>query len=415
MQTPLIEAQTILHNEWDLSYDEFSHRIVLHSPPPRFRYPLTKKDCGWWTDDTTTAATLYLEDKHRMSLSRVSVYEAARAAARRRRVHPIRDWMEGLKWDGVKRLDDWLIKHAGAEDNDYTKAVFSKWMISAVARIYEPGCQVDHVLILEGEKGIGKTSLFRILGGPYYLSLDGDLNDKDTKQRLFGKHIVELSELSALKRTSQIEAVKSFVTTPIDSFRVAYGRGSEDFPRQCVLGGSTNATEWMREDSERRWWPVGVEKIDLQNLETERNQLFGEAVVRYRTSEPYHLVDPKIIALATVEVENRREVDMWEEIVEKHLVTQNRGRTTIRELLHLVGADQSHRLNQMRMSSVLKILGWRRIRENNQGVRKWVYVPNSNKGLYGLYGPNLKQQDSVASTNVVSIFRDTLGPGDNNE
>ena len=210
--------------------------------------------------------------------------------------------------------------------------------------------------------------------------MNADLGTTNAVQSLFQKIIVELPELAAVKRTKDIERIKAFVTARSDRIRKPYGIDAQDYPRQCVLGGSTNATEWMRED-DRRWWPLRVGAIDLQQLRKDREQLFAEAVARYNQGEAWHITDEVVLSSLREAVENRREVDEWEPMVEKWLRTNGRQEVTITELLQQLCGQvpgQSSRGEQMRMGQVLLMLKWTRQRKMVGEVRKYTYIPPAN-------------------------------------
>ena len=216
--------------------------------------------------------------------------------------HPVRERLNGLKWDGTARLDSWLTDYLGVEPatgydaeksqaHRYTSEVGLRWLISAVARVYQPGCKADHCLILEGPQGVGKSTAAATLAleDAWFADEIADLGTKDSAQDLRGKWIIELGELSALKR-GEIERVKAFMSRKVDHYRPSYGRRSQDFPRQCVFIGITNADAYLGDETGgRRFWPVKVGKIDLEKLKADREQLWAEAVAAYRAGEKWWL------------------------------------------------------------------------------------------------------------------------------
>lgn len=202
-----------------------------------------------------------------------------------------------LVWDRVPRIDHWLHRYLGVPDTEYSRAVGRKWLISIVARAMRPGCQSDHMLILEGPQGIGKSQAMRILGGDYHVEYAGSLrNDSDHKDMIHtivGKSIVEISELSAFKGSS-IERLKNVLTTTVDDVRLAYRRDASRFPRTCGFAGTTNEinSAYISDSTgARRFWPVVCgPAIDIEALRQDRDQIWAEAVNAFDAGEDWHTV-----------------------------------------------------------------------------------------------------------------------------
>jgi len=214
-------------------------------------------------------------------------------AAKRQPYHPIRSRLEAIQWDRVERLDNWLITYLGAATKDpsdsditpYVRAVGAKWLISAIARLYEPGSKVDTVLTLEGGQGhLKSTALETIAGGvDFFTDSKLDIGTKDAMQVCGRKWIVELGELETIRR-SETEAQKQFLSSRVDFYRAPYERAPKDHPRHCVFAGSTNYKgEYLKDQTgNRRWWLVSLERdVDIVALRRDRDQLLAEAVVRY--------------------------------------------------------------------------------------------------------------------------------------
>lgn len=229
------------------------------------------------------------------------------------KVNPIRAHLKQYRWDGVKRLDNWLIHYMGVADNEYTRAVGRKWLISVVARGMNPGCQADHMLILEGKQGIGKSQGLRALGGPFYTEFSrsmtgGGTNHKDMVAVINGKLIVEMSEMATIKK-ADMESLKAILTTTVDDVRLSYERDPKSYPRTCAFAGTTNdvGQPYIADISGvRRFWPVvagetGPMKITL--LKEDRDQLWAEAVDAYEEGEDWWTIPA---ALAAEEQESRQ-------------------------------------------------------------------------------------------------------------
>lgn len=206
------------------------------------------------------------------------------------RYDPIKEYLDGLVWDGTPRLDTWLERYAGADPlaapAGYHAFVGRKWLVSSVARAYDPGVKADLVLILEGDQGTGKSSLFEMLGGRWYVDLTISLHDKDAKMLNAGAWISELPDLASLKKTSEINAVKAFFSTRVDKFRPPYGKVVIQSPRRTVYGASTNDLTYLSDvTGNRRFCCVKTNAIDRNALLADRDQLFAEAVHLYQ----YHV------------------------------------------------------------------------------------------------------------------------------
>lgn len=210
--------------------------------------------------------------------------------------HPVRDYLSGLKWDGKPRLDTILADYLGASDDELTRAMTRKHMTAAVARIYEPGVKYDYILTLIGNEGLGKSTLIRSLGGEWFDDSfsTSNIGDKEAMEHLRGHWLIEMGELKDYKK-STVESFKAFISKQDDSFRPAYGRKTEHYARQCVFFATTNERSFLKGDTgNRRFWAVecgvDVPKLDVFKIPPEeRDQIWAEAVVRYREGETLYL------------------------------------------------------------------------------------------------------------------------------
>lgn len=388
------------HPAWKglLAYDEFVSDIVTTREPPFLGdlFDPSRIKGSWDEQDTTRAATWLARECGLVVKSHV-VGEALWVVAMQRRVHPLRAELEALKWDGKKRLDDILIRNGGAEDSLYTRQVTSKWMISAVARVMQPGCQADSVLVLEGNQGFGKTSFLRCLAGSpeRMLETSAEIGTKDSYQILLRKWIVEFGELDSFGR-SELSRVKQFITERSSTYRPSYAKKARDFLRQCIFAASTNDYEYLKDNTgARRFWPVRIYRaFDLKALSREVPQLWAEAVVRYKAKEAWHLSDANVLKEHQEVAEERRQVDPWEHrFVEwinakGNIKYRSEGLSTYK-LLTLVFERDPYgmtRSDEMRAASVLRACGWSLGKRSNiNGKRERLYYPNE--------GPKLQKQD----------------------
>lgn len=191
-------------------------------------------------------------------------------------------------------------------------------MISAVARVMQPGCQADHCLILQGVQGLMKSTALRTLAGDEWFNDDiEELGSKDSAMQIHGKWIIELGELDAIvSQRSEMSKVKAFITRRIDHFRPPYGRRTADYPRQCVFAGSINADTYLRDETgARRFWPVACTHVDLSALTAARDQLWAEARARHDAGAVWWLDVPELVTAAEEEQDLRYERDPWESLV----------------------------------------------------------------------------------------------------
>lgn len=277
--------------------------------------------------------------------------------------HPVRDYLDALKWDRTPRLDRFLHILFGTPDTDYERTVGTKWMIGAVARVYEPGCKMDNMLVLEGPQNLGKsTALAALFGRPYFTEMVNELRDhKRFMEQITGKWVVEFAELSAIRR-ADVELVKAVISMQVDRARLSYGRNPVEVPRQCVLAASVNPKHdsgYLTDPTgNRRFWPVRCTKIDMPRLVRKRDQLWAEAVERYRAGEQWWL-DEAETNMAGGEQSDRLAVDPWADFLEEKLTIGYRY-TSVMILTDIlkVPIDRIDGFMKTRLADVMASLGW---------------------------------------------------------
>lgn len=252
------------------------------------------------------------------------VHKAIEVVANINKVHPAREYFNSLEWDGVNRLDNWLSYYFGceSESQEYLSFVGKKWLTAAVKRIYEPACKFDHILVLEGKQGIGKSTALRTLAtfsGVSYFK-DGitiaDIQSKDTIMQMQGCIIIELAELAGFSKKDDDE-LKRWITIQHDDCRLPYARTTSRFDRQFVLAATTNNYEYLKDPTgNRRYWPIMCGKIDGESLQKNCNKLWAEAVALYK-SGLYIGPTQEEMELATKEQAKRLASDAWEDDVIK--------------------------------------------------------------------------------------------------
>ena len=248
-------------------------------------------------------------------------------------------------------------------------------MISAVARIFEPGCKVDCCLLLEGKQGTLKSTALRELGYPWFTDEIAELGTKDASLQAAGVWLVELAELESFTR-AEVSKVKSFMSRRVDRFRPPYGQRTIEQPRQCVFAGTTNANAYLKDETgARRFWPVEVGTIDTEALGRARDQLWAEAVKRYRAGDCWWLDTAELASAAGEAVADRYEGDPWEMLIANQVA--GRKGTSVTEILRdAIEKEPSQwtRGDQMRVGRCLTALGWRRYRATH-GTRDWLNAP----------------------------------------
>ena len=272
----------------NIVYNELKHNIDVIGKLP------WKQVMSGWGDADYACAKIYFEKVYGLWSPSKFRDGLLGVVSSERSYHPIKDYFNKLEWDGKKRIDTLLIDYLGAKDSEFIRAVTRKTLCAAVARIYKPGIKFDNILVLNGPQGIGKSTLFSILGKEWYsdsLSIT-DMKDKTAAEKLQGYWILELGELAGMKKI-EVETIKSFITRTDDKFRQAYGIAVENHPRSNIIVGTTNAESGFLRDitGNRRFWPVHVsgnsmyKPWDLKEVD----QIWAEAIVAYNEGEELFL------------------------------------------------------------------------------------------------------------------------------
>lgn len=326
--------------------------------------------------------------------SKDAILEGTAIVAHRKRIHPVREWLDGLKWDGVPRINTWIRDYCqGTAKEPYLTEASRKFLLALVKRVFEPGCQWDYVLVLEGTQGRLKSTAARTLvGDKWFMDNLPDLKDKDSMLNLQGKWLIELGELASVKRTD-FNQVKAYLVRRTDTVRPHYGRLVSDVPRQSVFIGTVNEGQYLKDPTgNRRYWPVKVGLCDVKGLSAVRDQLFAEAMSVYRTTNEILMLGPEATEQATEAQEDRRiddeETEMRESLAE---FTQSEAGATfdferfrIRDLTTGVNAPfgkwASDRYFLQTASQVLRNLGFDRRKVHGQRVWGRVENEGENRG-----------------------------------
>jgi predicted P-loop ATPase len=342
-------------------FDSFAQKISINDPPWHDHCKPARLS-KHWTDSDITRLQSWLLRTYFVNFSSAIVAEGAVMAAEAASHSSAEDWLAGLAWDGISRLDTWLSRYLGVTETPYSRLVGRWWLMSAAARVLQPGCKADHMLILYGDQGVGKSSAASILAGPERFSDTSIIiGSKDTYLSMAGKVIVEMSELEGLNKSEE-NAIKGFVASRIDRYRPPYARTTIDVPRQCVFIGTTNNYNMLRDDSgDRRFWPVVCGRIDRESLTRDREQLWAEAAVLYRQGHAWYPVTTEEHQCCEAVQQHHKVRNAWEEVIDSWSTKSGISRATAADIFHqaLAMAPGSWKLAEQRaLAGCLRRLGW---------------------------------------------------------
>lgn len=311
LKTTLHNARLIMRNDarirGAIAINQFTQEVVLVKQPGRRKLnkespkPIVQLDSPiWsvknkingdlWTDSHSAGVRAVIEAPDRqggygIKISQRDLNDALDIVAQENGFHPVRDYLNGLHWDGVHRATSLFIDYVGSPDDAYHREAAMLWLMGAVTRVFEPGHKFDFVPILKGLQGKRKSTFFRILAKDWFAELEGDFhNTQEMVEKMQGAWLLEIPELSAFSK-AEVTVVKGFISRQTDKVRLAYARRAQPFDRQCVFGGTTNEDEPLRDSTGgRRFWPVEcyVSEIDTDRLSENIDQIWAETVVMYR-------------------------------------------------------------------------------------------------------------------------------------
>jgi predicted P-loop ATPase len=363
------------HPEWRgvLAIDEFAKRIVVRKPSP-----IGHAAGQEWgpTDDTELA--LWFQAQERMLVrSTETVAQGVRYVGKLNGFHPVREFLDALTWDKHARVDRWVVEHLGAEDNAYHRLVGRFFLINMIRRIYEPGCIMRSVPVLEGEQDKGKSRALRALAQPWFSDTPFRVGDKDAYQQIQGVWVYEISELESFSK-SEATAVKAFVSSTEDNFRAPYERMNEKHARQTVFGATTNGTEYLKDWSgNTRFHPLATGKrIDLETLGAARDQLLAEACVLYRSGARAYPSPEQQAALFKPEQDKRLMAHPWVELILDWLDRDMKNTVTILDVLYQLKVDmariQPNGSEAQTVGRILASAGWHKRQLGESRSWHWV-------------------------------------------
>jgi predicted P-loop ATPase len=355
--------------------DTFAYDEMLCAP--MLMRPLDKGDRGFKPRPCTDVDVgLAQERLQHLGLKRISkdvVHQAVDVRAHERRFHPVRDYLDSLEWDNTSRISSLFPAYFGADATDYAKAIGEMFLIGMVARIFEPGCKADHLPVIEGPQGILKSTACSILGGKWFSDNLPDITaGKDASQHLRGKWLIEVSEMHAMNR-AETACLKSFISRQVERYRPSYGRKEVIEPRQCQFVGTTNRDTYLRDETGgRRFWPIKAGTISVDELIRDRDQLFAEAVARYREGAGWWPEKDFERLYIMPEQATRYEADTWEENIADYLKVVSK--VTIGQVAREALGIDTPRIGtaeQRRIAAALERLNWKRQPKDWEGKRWW--------------------------------------------
>jgi hypothetical protein len=377
-----------------LALDGLSNNIVKRRP-----WPWGARAMGPVVGSDDLLLGKYLTDTYGLpSIPRAALSEAIETVAHSAHFHPVREYLEGLEWDGTSRIDKWLVYVIGEKPEtlkpkvyEYLRLVGRYWLLGMVNRVMDPGCKFDYCPVLEGKGGLGKSTLVEVLATtPWYSDTHFDVGrGKEGQEQVQGLWLYEIAELQQFGK-AEIQLIKAFISAKADRYRPSYGRVVETYKRQCVLVGTTNERNYLRDRTgNRRFWPVPVRhRINIPWLQKWRDQLLAEAFALFQAGERFH---------PTWEDEERLFVPMQEKrLVETavhsellHILTRSPTQdkwgqavneltefVTISQLTQALGVDaaKSSPGLEQQIRGWLEHEGWEHERRSVGGGRPWGYV-----------------------------------------
>lgn len=351
---------------------------------------------------------IMIEMQRVYGLSRISknaIEDALIAFAHQNIKNEAKDFISAGKWDGVERVEGFLSRAFGAADNEYVRAVSKNMWISIAARIMQPGCKVDNMVILEGPQGIYKSTSLMTLGGKFYGKSSAEIGTRDFYISLNGKLIVEMGELAAMNK-AEVTVVKDMLSTPVDHYRPMYDRIERKFDRTCVFVGTTNDNEYLHDvTGARRFWPVHVKQGDMDYIKEFRMQFFYEAKARFERGEEWWQVPEE---MAKAEQEARRVTDEWEGKISHWLKVNNKDVITLLDIgtdCLSIDVGRFDRLSQLRVGRIMRVLGWQKGNARVDGVLKKVWRRDTGVALTDeQIAMNLSSKPMVK--NYANFYRD---------
>jgi len=376
-------------------YNQLTHVIEACAPWP----PVLGSTRTWEPINEewhVLSATRYFQENGHDRVGKQVVWDALILRAQGNAYHPVRDWLDSLAWDGTPRLHELCVRYFGAQlmpatsipshahdverqrQKNYLACAGRYTLIGAVARAYQPGCKMDTILVLVGEKqGERKSQAIAALSpDPCWVTdnIAASLMNKDSKEALRGKWIVELAEMHHHK--TDAAAMKSFLSTPVDHYRPPYGRVTADWPRQCIMIGTANDLVLTDVTGNRRFWPFKVGHLDVERVHRDRSQLWAEAVSAFKSGSQWWPTQPEE-ALFVREQTNFEHFDTWQSVI--YQWANQQPNFTITQLFDACRSDLTNGYgpkegDEERAGKCLRRLGYFKVRKRVDGDRAYIWA-----------------------------------------
>ena len=369
-------ALLIAHsNGWDgcLANNTFENEAEWIRRPPHIPgAEMLTPHLGPIAEIDTVYVQQWIAGAHKCTIGRDSLWQSIRSVASSRDTHPVREWIDTLEWDGKKRVGRWLNLYLGSEDSKYTRSIGKAWLISAIARVMRPGCQADHVLVLEGAQGTRKSTAMRVLfGDRWFLDCLPDIRHKDALMVMRGKWGIEVAELDSFRGADETR-IKSFITQRVDEYRPSHERQVVRYPRQCVIVGTTNEENWLTDSTGgRRFWPVKVGNVDHKKLAKDRAQIWAEAASEYNSGSIWW-PRGELVELAKKQQSERHSHDVWQDLIARVGASTIDADYIYRTILG-IEAGRITKADQVRVGAAMRKLGYSKARRRRDGVRITTY------------------------------------------
>jgi predicted P-loop ATPase len=389
-----------------VEFDEFADRALVAGLP----------EFGPYLDDAAvTRLRLAIDERFKILFGKEFFVDVVTDMARRNRRHPVREFLDDLAWDGTPRLDRWLSTYMGAKETEYTRAVGALVLVAAVRRVRKPGCKFDEMVVLEGPQGGFKSTALKVLAIlEDWFSDDLPLNAKPQQfiEQTVGKWIVEAGELKGMRK-GDVDSLKSCLSRQRDRSRMAFGHLPLERARQFVIIGTTNSDRYLKDNTgNRRFWPVRVGEVKIDDLRRDREQLWAEAAAREAAGASIRL-DPELYGAASEEQARRRVEDPFVETLGA-MLNGAEGKLRAIDAWAIVGVPEGQRTqdHNQRLGDAMRELGWERTKLRFDGVVEHCYAKGDARARWRRVEVLLDDRGRATGVRDGSATDETLGGGE---